>query len=66
MSAVTSDLARRVAQAEELPEALVVGFGHAEDVGDGEHGERLGVGADELAAAVRDELVDLLIGQPAT
>ena len=64
MSAVASDLARRGAQAEELPEALVVHFGHAENVGDGEHGEGLRVGADELAVAVRDELVDLLIGRP--
>ncbi len=42
----------------------MVHFGHAEDVGDGEHGEGLRVGADELAVAVRDELVDLSVGRP--
>ena len=38
---VASDLARLRTQPEALAEALVVGFGHAEDVGDGEHGEGL-------------------------
>ena len=51
------------AQAEALAEALVVLLGHAEQVGDDEHGEGLGVGADELAAAVGDELVELLVGE---
>ena len=37
--------------------------GHAEQVGDHEHGERLGVRADELAPAVGDELVELLVGE---
>ncbi len=37
---------------------------YAEKVGDGEHGERLAVVADELAAAAVDELVDLAIGEP--
>ena len=41
-------------------------LGHAEQVGDDEHGERLGVGADELAVAVGDELVELLVGEAAT
>ena len=41
----------------------MVGFGHAEEVGDDEHGERLGVRGDELAAAVGDELVELPIGE---
>ena len=50
-------------QAEALAEPLVVGLGHAEQVGDDEHGERLRVGADELAATVGDELVELLIGE---
>ena len=38
-------------------------FRHAEQVGDHEHGERLRVRVDELAAAVGDELVELLIGE---
>ena len=50
-------------QAEALAEPLVVLLGHAEQVGDDEHGERLGVGADELAVAVGDELVELLVGE---
>src|SRR5581483_10857532 len=37
--------ARLPAQAEELPERLVVGLGYAEKVGDDQHGERLRVGA---------------------
>ena len=36
---------------------------HAEQVGDDEHGEGLRVGADELAAAVGEELVELLVGE---
>ena len=50
-------------QAEALPEPLVVGLGDAQQVGDREHGEGLRVGADELAAPVGDELVELLIGE---
>ena len=42
----------------------MVGLGHAEQVGDDEHREGLGVRADELAVAVGDELVELLIGEP--
>ena len=48
---------------EALAEPLVVGFRHAEQVGDDEHGEGLRVRADELAAAVGDELVELLVGE---
>ena len=51
------------AQAEELAEPLVIFFGHAEQVGDHEHREGLRVRADELAAAVGDELAELLIGE---
>ena len=54
---------RAAVQAEALPEPLVVGLGHPEEVGDRQHGERLRVGADELAATVGDELVELLIGE---
>ena len=50
-------------QTETLAEPLVVGFGHAQEVGHDEHGERLRVRADELAAAAADELVELLIGE---
>ena len=50
--------------AEPLAEQLVVALRHAEQVGDGEHGERLAVPADELAVAAGDELVDLAIGEP--
>ena len=50
-------------QPEALAEPLVVLLGHAEQVGDDEHGERLGVGADELAVTVGDELVELLVGE---
>ena len=58
-----ADLARGPAQPEALPEALVVLLGHAEQVGHHQHGERLGVGGDELAPAVAEELVKLLVGQ---
>ena len=58
-----ADLADGLAQAEALAEALVVLLGHAEHVGDHEHGEGLRVGADELAAPVGDELVELLVGE---
>ena len=61
-----ADLAGVPAQAEALAEPLVVLLGHAEHVGDHEHGERLRVGADELAAAVGDELVELLGRRGAT
>ena len=50
-------------QTEALAEPLVVRLGHAEHVGHDEHGEGLRVGADELAAAVGDELVELLVGE---
>jgi hypothetical protein len=40
-------------------------FGYPEHVGDHQHGERLGVGADEFAVAVGHELVELPIGQVA-
>ena len=61
-----ADLADGAAQAEALTEPLVVLLGHAEEVGDHEHGEGLGVGGDELAAAVGDELVELVVGEAAT
>ena len=38
-------------------------FGDAEEVGDDEHRERLGVRADELAGASGDQLVELPIGE---
>ena len=41
----------------------MIRFGHAEQVGDDEHGEGLRVRADELAPAVADELVELLVGE---
>ena len=44
-------------------EQLVVALRDAEQVGDDEHGERLAVLADELAAAAVDELVDLAVGE---
>ena len=47
-----------------VSEHLVVDFGYAEQVRDHEHRERAGELADEFAAAVGDELVDLLIGEP--
>ena len=58
-----ADLAGVAAQAEAFAEPLVIVFGHAEQVGDHEHGERLRVRADELALPVGDELVELLIGE---
>ncbi len=48
---------------ESLAEELVVLFGHAEQVGDDQHGERLREVADELALAGLDELVELTIGE---
>ena len=50
--------------AELVAEQLVVALGHAEQVGDDEHRERLAVAADELAVAALDELVDLAVGEP--
>ena len=44
-------------------EHLVIALGHAEQVGDHEHGERAGVLGDELALAVGDELVELTVRQ---
>ena len=38
-------------------------LGDAEQIGDDQHGERLGVGPDELAAPVGEELVELLVGE---
>ena len=61
--AAGADLARVPAQAEPLAEPLVIFFGHAEQVGDHEHRERLRVRADELAVAVADELAELLVGE---
>ena len=43
---------------------LVVGFRHAEQVGDDEEGERVRVLLHEVALAPRAELVDLAIGEP--
>ena len=51
------------AQAEAFAEPAVVGFRYPEQIGHDEHRERLRVRADELAAAVGDELVELLIGE---
>jgi hypothetical protein len=56
------DLPRRRAQPEPFSEALVVGLGHAEKVGHHQHGEGLGIGADELAAPFPHELVEQLVG----
>ena len=42
----------------------MVVLGHAEQVGDDEHRERLRVPVDELALAAVEELVDLAIGEP--
>ena len=50
--------------AECLAELLVVLLGHAEQVGDHQQRERPGVGGQELALAVGDELVDVAVGQP--
>ena len=47
-----ADFAGRPAQAEDLPERLVVLLGHAEQVGHHQHGEGLGIAGDELAPAV--------------
>ena len=46
-----------------LPELYSVLGWHAQQIGDDEHGERLGVGVHELALATGNEAVDLLIGQ---
>ena len=48
-----AQLARAAQEAEALAEPLVVGLGHAEQVGHHQHGERLGVGGDELAVSRR-------------
>ena len=56
-----TDLTRCPEEAETLAEPTVVGLGHAEQVGDDQHREGLRVRADELAVAVGDELVELLI-----
>ena len=51
------------AETESLAEPPVVGLGHAEQIGNDQHRERLRVRADELAATVCDELVELFVGQ---
>ena len=58
-----TDLSRRSGEPEPFSEALVVGLGDAQDIGDDEHGEGLRVCADELAAAVGEELAELLVGE---
>ena len=52
------------AETEAFAEPLVVRFGDPEQVGDDEHRERLRVRADELAAAVGNELVELSVCEP--
>ena len=47
-----------------LEELRVVLLGHAEQIGDDQHGVGLGVLADELALAPVVEAVDLVVGQP--
>ena len=60
-----AELARRAVQeAEPFAEPLVVGLGYAEDVGDDQQRERLGVGGDELAPTEAQELVELPIREP--
>ena len=59
-----TDFADHPAQAEELSEHIEVVLRHAEEIGDGQHRERLAVRRDELARAVGDELVELSFGQP--
>ena len=59
-----ADGAAGLRRAELGPEHLVIGFGHAEQIGDHEQRERARELADELAFAVGDELVDLAIGEP--
>ena len=60
---IVTELARIGAEAEAGTEPLVLRFGNAEEVGDHEHRERLGVRADELAGAPGDQLVELTIGE---
>ena len=57
-----SPCSRPVATLELLAERLVVGLGHAEEVGDHVQRERPGEVPDELALAPGDELVDLAVG----
>ena len=59
-----ADRAARALGRELGAEHLVIGLGHAEQVGDHEQRERARELADELALAVGDELVDLAIGEP--
>ena len=59
-----ADFADGSAEPEAFAEPLVVLFRHPEQIGDHQHRERLGVGGDELATAVTEELVELFIGQP--
>ena len=58
-----SDLTDGAAQPETLSKASVILFGHPEEIGDHQHGEGLGVRADELAPTIVDELVQLLTGE---
>ena len=58
-----TELAGGAEQAEPLAEPLMIGLRHPEEVGDDEHGERLRVRVDELAAAAAREFVELPIGQ---
>ena len=53
-----------VAALELLAEPLVVGLGHAEEVGDDVQGEGTGVAPDELALPAGRELVDLAVRVP--
>ncbi len=59
-----ADVRARPLRPEGLAELLVVLLGHAEQVGDGQQGERPAVGGQELALAVGDELVDVTVGEP--
>ena len=57
------ELTGRSAEPEAFAEPLMLRLRHTEEVGDDEQRERLRVRADELAAAVGEELVELLIGE---
>ena len=58
-----SDLADGANQTEAFTEPLMVLLRDPEEVRDHQHGERLGVRANELAAAGGDEFVELPIGE---
>ena len=51
-------------RANAVAELVVLVLRDTQEVGDDEQGERVGVVADELALAARDELVDLAVGEP--